>query len=388
MFIATKDKMLPTTVTGSLPRPLWYQANLQGRSFSAAMTDLMFREQYTDAVAAFVTDQMRAGLDILVDGDARADMDVGGRSWFSYLFERMEGFGPARLGAQPWSLDLEQAPGTILHEVMETRNPAYVTGPVGPGHLEYAALWKTAQRLTPKPLKFGGCCSHIVEVCAVNEYYKSRRELVLAIADALNAEYHALADAGCPVIQVEEPLLHQHGGVGADDLTLEFYVNAFNREVAGLRDKTELWVHTCWGNPAAQRMAEKDCSYRPSLPFLDQLDADVITFETAANGGAEIKYIADAISKDKKICIGVVNHRTLQVETPEEVAALIRLALEHIEPERLVLSTDCGFGRQGMSRIHAFYKMVSIARGANIVRCELGLDEVPVPAADPRFSLF
>jgi len=77
----------------------------------------------------------------------------------------------------------------------------------------------------------------------------------------------------------------------------------------------------------------------------------------------------------------------LQVERPEEVADLVRRALKCIPPERLILTTDCGFGRQGMSRMHALYKMISIVRGANIVRRELGLPEEPVLAADPRLAL-
>jgi len=55
--------------------------------------------------------------------------------------------------------------------------------------------------------------------------------------------------------------------------------------------------------------------------------------------------------------------------------------------ERLALSSDCGFGREGMSRRIAFYKMVAIVRGTNIVRKELGLPEAPCLAADPRFAL-
>ena len=170
------------------------------------------------------------------------------------------------------------------------------------------------------------------------------------------------------------------------EISTETYVEALNREVRGLRDKTEVWCHTCWGNPLAQRI-ESSYSYKPVLPYLDRLDVDVITFETADNSGAELPEIAAAVGRDKKICIGVVSHRTLQVEQPDEVAALIRNALRYIEPERLVLSSDCGFGRQGMSRLHAFYKMIAIVEGANIVREELGLPKVAIPAADPRYSL-
>ena len=83
----------------------------------------------------------------------------------------------------------------------------------------------------------------------------------------------------------------------------------------------------------------------------------------------------------------MVSHRTLQIEPPEDVASLVRKALEYIAPERLILSTDCGFGRQGMSRMHAFYKMVSLVRGVNMVRAEVGFGEVDVPAASPRLTL-
>ena len=53
---------------------------------------------------------------------------------------------------------------------------------------------------------------------------------------------------------------------------------------------------------------------------------------------------------------------------PEEVAALIRRALKQIPPERLVIASDCGMGREGMSRRHAFFKMVALVQGTNIVR--------------------
>jgi 5-methyltetrahydropteroyltriglutamate--homocysteine methyltransferase len=75
------------------------------------------------------------------------------------------------------------------------------------------------------------------------------------------------------------------------------------------------------------------------------------------------------------------------VEAPTEVAELIREALTVIPAERLVLSSDCGMGREGMSRRHAFYKMVSLVQGTNIVKKELGLPVTESLGADPKFSL-
>jgi 5-methyltetrahydropteroyltriglutamate--homocysteine methyltransferase len=134
-------------------------------------------------------------------------------------------------------------------------------------------------------------------------------------------------------------------------------------------------------------VASRDQSYKTALPYLDRLDVDVITVEGASNNGADFAHYGTMISQDKKVAVGVVSHRTLQVERPEEVADLIRRALKHIAPERLILTSDCGFGRQAMSRMHAIYKMVSLVRGTNIVRRELGFPEAYVPAADAKLSM-
>ena len=89
---------------------------------------------------------------------------------------------------------------------------------------------------------------------------------------------------------------------------------------------------------------------------------------------------------DMKIAIGVIDHHTLQVESPDEVADLVRQALKHIPVERLVLSSDCGMGREGMSRRHALYKMVPLVQGMNIVRKELGLPEAECQLADSKYT--
>jgi 5-methyltetrahydropteroyltriglutamate--homocysteine methyltransferase len=188
-------------------------------------------------------------------------------------------------------------------------------------------------------------------------------------------------------VQIEEPPIHQVIADPNATIAPAQWVEAFNAEVAGLRGKCEVWCHACWGSPAAQRVASHDQSYKDALPYFDQLDVDVITFEGAFNRGLDFENIGRMISKDKKVALGVVSHRTLQVERPEEIAQLIRLALRYIEPERLILSSDCGFGRQSMSRMHAYYKMLALVRGANMVRRELGLAEAYIPGADPQLSM-
>jgi 5-methyltetrahydropteroyltriglutamate--homocysteine methyltransferase len=389
MLRGSKDLMLPTTITGSLPRPSWYTENLAGRSFLDAMVNNHFREQYVDTVACYLHEQEVAGLDIVTDGDAHFDSDVGGQSWTNYPPRHMGGFDKHPKPTPAGKGGIAFPPGHILHDYLEARVMPGINGPVTCGELQYTAMWKVAQRMTKKPVKFGTIGPELVAFAVQDTHYKSVKDRILAIADALNAELHDLADAGCPIVQFEEPQIHMLAVRKITDtlMTPEFSVEIFNRTMKGLRAKTEVWCHTCWGNPSQQRMFTSVQSYKNGLEMLNKVDADVITFESVSAGGADLEAFGKIISSDKKIAIGVIDHHGLQVERPEEIADHVRRALKYIPAERLILSSDCGMGREGMSRRHAYYKIVSMVLGANIVRKELGLPETPCLAADPRFSL-
>lgn len=387
MFVATKDKSLVTTTTGALPRPSWYTENLRGAPLSHGFSRLAYREQHFDCLACHCAAQHRAGIDIFVDGDTRLDDDVAGRSWVSYATERMAGVGEPRVEVPPAGFMKDKGPGDIMWEVIETRMTPPVTGKIDRTWLELDRAYKAMAPMTGKPVKVGSISAQILALMLTDVFYKDRLALLNDMSDALNRDYHALADAGAPVIQIEEPAIHQVIADPNQPIKPDRWVDAFNREVAGLRQKTEVWCHTCWGSPAAQRVASRDQSYKAALPYLDRLDVDVLTFEGAFNRGMDFEAIGKGVSKDKKIALGVISHRTLQVERPEEVAELIRLALKFIEPDRLILSSDCGFGRQGVSRMHAYYKMVALVRGTNIVRRELGLPEAAIPGADMKLSM-
>ena len=389
MLKATAGKLLPTTITGSLPRPSWYTENLGTRSFLDAMVTSRFREQYVDALSVYLRDQEVAGLDIVTDGDCRFDQDVGGQSWTSYPPHHMTGFETrhpklAKAGAGGIAFPR----GHILHDYLEARVMPTLTGPVGRGEMQFAELFKTAQRLTMKPVKFGTVTPELVAFAVQDEYYKDLPARIMALSDAFNEELHDLADAGCQVIQMEEPQIHLLAARGyVDDvINPEFMLKVFNNTVKGLRAKTEVWCHTCWGNPSQQRMFAKVQSYKPALELLNRVDADVITFEMKSSNAIDLEAVGDAIT-EKKVCIGVIDHHTLQVESADEVADLIRRALKVIPMERLVVSTDCGMGREGMSRRHAFYKIVALVQGTNVIRKELGLPVAESLGANPKFSL-
>ena len=148
MLTTTRDMVLPTAITGSYPRPLWYDANLNGRSFKTMLGDSLFREQYLDAVAAVINAQEAAGLDIVTDGDSRFDLAVGGKSWFFYPIERLGGVTGHRDTSRGWMQRHGLRPGKILWEVQEAYQPGVVTEKLTRGPLEYAAIWQIAQRLS------------------------------------------------------------------------------------------------------------------------------------------------------------------------------------------------------------------------------------------------
>ncbi|PYQ00945.1 MAG: hypothetical protein DMF83_26860, partial [Acidobacteria bacterium] len=263
---ATRDLVLPTTITGSYPRPQWFVEELRGRGFKDALGDSRFREQYLDAVACLVREQEMAGLDIVTDGDSRFDLTVGGKSWFFYVIERLRGITGHvdRAAAGGWR---GLPPGHILREVMEAYQPAVVGEAVSGASLQYAALFKTAQRLSARPVKFGAITGQSLAKMLVNRHYASDRELILALAEINNAEFKEVAAAGCRVIQVEEPQHHIAGANGtATDKDLEFFTEAVNREIAGV--DTEIWLHTCWGNPNQQPLHWERPSYERALPYL------------------------------------------------------------------------------------------------------------------------
>src|ERR1700759_3269202 len=144
MLRTTSNMILPTAITGSYPRPLWFDMSLNGRSFKSALGESLFREQYLDAVAAVINAQEAAGLDIVTDGDSRFDLAVGGKSWFFYPIERLGGIQGHRDTSRGWMGRHDIRPGKSLWEVQEAYQPSIVKEQLSRGPLEYASGGQSA----------------------------------------------------------------------------------------------------------------------------------------------------------------------------------------------------------------------------------------------------
>ena len=85
-----------------------------------------------------------------------------------------------------------------------------------------------------------------------------------------------------------------------------------------LRAKTEVWAHSCWGNPSQQRMFAQVQTYKPALEAYNQVDADVITFESSSSGGIDLEAIGKTITDE--VSLGILGENAFD-GTPVNVRA-------------------------------------------------------------------
>jgi 5-methyltetrahydropteroyltriglutamate--homocysteine methyltransferase len=355
MLVGEKDVLLPTTMVGSWPRPLWLRGGVLRESVrDVDYVDMYQRTLYEDAVRLCVKDQDLAGLDIVTDGNQYFQGET------PYDKAQMNLF-PLRLaGPRPYGPPGE-APGTqeyfrpVIAEKVAWIRP--VLAPV-------LAAMKLA---TDKPIKINinsGPAS--LATWCEDQYYGDAPALRADVADAFNAELRWLADHGAAVIQVTEQAYL--GSEGRDDWVLDLMARAARGVDAHL-----VW-HMCYGNARGQ-----DCAF-PTINArcLEKLFASggpagwtEIHVETARPGMAELEILAGwATRPDVVLGIGVVEVMAPHVETADQVADRIRLALRHVPAERLVVSTDCGLYQ--LPRDLAFRKLCSLVAGCRLVRTELG----------------
>ncbi len=159
----------------------------------------------------------------------------------SYATERIEGIGAPRVEVPPAGFMADKGPGDLMWEVIETRMTPPVTGKIGAASLQLDRAYKAIAPMTDKPVKIGSISAQILALMLTDEHYKGDRlQMLMDLSASLNREYHALAEAGAPLIQIEEPAIHQIIADPNQKIRPEIWVEAFNAEVRGLRRKCEV----------------------------------------------------------------------------------------------------------------------------------------------------
>lgn len=355
MRIGGSDVLLPTTMVGSWPRPLW----LRGGVLRESPTDLDYIDMYQrtlfeDAVRLCVKDQDLAGLDIVTDGNQYFQGETPYDKIQMLLVPlRLAGFrayGPP--GTVP---GMEHYFRPVVAERIRWVRPVF--GPV------LAAM----QLATDRPFKINiNSGPATVATWCEDQYYGDPDALRTDIADAFNTELRWLADQGAPFLQLTEQSYLATGGQET------WPVELMNRAATGV-DAHLIW-HMCYGNARefdttypgtnADCLAELFGSDHP-------IDWAEIHLETARPGMVEMDVLKGWPARNGGyLGIGVIEVMNPHVEAAEEVAARIRAALEHVDAERLVVSTDCGLYQ--LPRDLAFRKLRGLVAGTRLVRGELG----------------
>jgi len=338
--------ILPTTVVGSYPQPGW----LVDHEMMMAITPPRVRmakvwrfegerlkEAQDDATRLAVQDMEEAGLDIVSDGEIRRE------SYFNLFATALSG------------VDLDQ-PGEMPDRTGAMIPVPRVVGPIKRLRPVQLDDYKFLRSISDRPVKMTVPGPFTMSQLAIDEYYKDEQALIMAYADAVNAELKDLKEAGCDVVQIDEPYLQ-----AKSEKAKKYGVQGINRALDGVPAPTI--VHMCFGY--AYAVKEKPSGYS-FLPELDRCCSTQVSLEAA-----QPKLDMQALSglPSKTIMLGVLDLGDSSVETPQIIADRIRRALEFIPASRLVIAPDCGM--KYLPRATALGKLKAMVAGVDIVRKEL-----------------
>jgi 5-methyltetrahydropteroyltriglutamate--homocysteine methyltransferase len=192
---------------------------------------------------------------------------------------------------------------------------------------------------------------------AQNDYYADARSAALAYADAVNEEIRDLFAAGADVVQIDEPYM-----TARPEQAREYAVEAINRALQGIEGTTAL--HTCFGYAAIVKARGNEYA------FLAELADSVVQQISIEAAQPDLDLSVLERLPGKVIILGVLNLGAQMVETPDIVAARIRAALRHVQPDRLIIAPDCGM--KYLPRDVAFGKLCAMVAGTKLVRAEIG----------------
>jgi len=372
---------------GSWPRPRWMlqaiHEHLEGR-----LGEAEFEATADDAVRLAVDAQLRAGVDVVTDGEQRRDnyaSFVGGRLDNCQLIPLTDLLplvdDPEKLEKEMRSLDVPAS---------EVRHPA-LFGPLGRSRPLAGHEHAFARTLTDRPVKVALPGPYLLTrlmwlECVSDRVYESREQLAEDIVRVLREELHFLLAAGISLVQLDEPVLSEVVFTGAKN-TRSFMCGALsekgdarhelalaerlvNQVVAGL-PRARLGLHICRGNWTRNEEAALAGDYRPLVSLLSRVDVGTLFLELCTPRAGELDVLAD-LPRDVRIGVGVVNQKHERIETVEEIAARARRAVELFGADRVLLTPDCGFATFADNPVAsarvAEDKLTAIAAAAELVR--------------------
>ena len=379
----SKDRIL-TTHVGSLPRSESVVAALEGRENGVIVEAREFDTTIRQAVTDVVRHQVDIGIDIVSDGESSKI------SYATYVKDRLTGFaeeGPTE-SAKP-HLDLQAFP--TLRQKMAALNGARrfkrvaCIGPVAMRSLNLLRkdldnLRSADEASAPVESFVNAASPGVIASFLPNQYYPSHEAYIGAVANAMRQEYQAIVGAGF-LLQIDCPDLAMSRHTAFQNLSeteflqrAEFHVDVLNRTLAGI-PSDRVRIHVCWGNYEGPHTHDIDLS--KIIRIVLGVNAQALSIE-AANPRHEHEWTLwrDVKLPDDKILLpGVIDTSTNYVEHPQLVAQRIWRFAEIVGHERVIASTDCGFGTSaGYGKIDpqvAYLKLASLVEGAALASRKL-----------------
>ena len=128
-------------------------------------------------------------------------------------------------------------------------------------------------------------------------------------------------------------------------------------------------MHICYGYGIQanidwkKSLGEEWRQYEKILPALARSSIKQVSLECVHS---HVPPQLMALLKGKDVMVGVIDVASDQVETPQEVADTIGLALQYVPREHLIACTNCGLAP--MNRDVALKKLQALAEGAALAR--------------------
>jgi 5-methyltetrahydropteroyltriglutamate--homocysteine methyltransferase len=372
----SRERIL-TSHVGSLPRSAEVLRVLDQRENEGPFDIAEFDRAMDAAVTDIVARQVQTGIDVVSDGE------MSKISYATYVHDRLAGF--SSVGSTEASKPhLDVAPFPAFREKMAQltgkRRFKRVTcvGPISVG--DRSGLDRDLKNMRsavgssrPEEAFLNAASPGIVASFLVNAYYPTYEVYVEAIALAMREEYQAIVAAGF-LLQVDCPDLAMSRHTLFQDLTeaeflkrIELHVEALNLALEGIPAECVRY-HICWGNYEGPH--HHDIDLRKIVDVALKVKAQGILLE-AANPRHEHEWSIwreRALPDDKVLLPGVIDTSTNYVEHPDLVAERIVRFANVIGRERVIASTDCGFGTSaGFGKLDpdiSFLKLGTLVEGA------------------------
>ncbi len=338
--------MLRTAIAGSLPKPAWLaEPEALWAPWRLEGDDLVRGQR--DAALVWIKTLEDAGIDTVGEGEQFRDHFVHG------FLHKIDG------------IDWDRKTAMGIRADRYTVEVPTVTETLRRGGSVHGEEARFARAHTDHKLKFTLPGPMTICDTIADAHYGKRADMAMAFAALLNEEARELEAIGVDVIQFDEPAFN----VFMDEVK-DWGIAALHRAIEGLNCTTA--VHICYGYGIEANIEWKKTlggewrQYEEIFPALNASRIGQVSLE-CANSKVPLSLIG--LLKDKEVMVGAIDVASLEVETPEQVAATIKGAMEFVDPERMLPCTNCGMAP--LPRRVAEGKIAALGAGARLMRKEL-----------------